>query len=205
MRISMSAGSNLQDRQAPPRLEHHPPRLLASDIHHTGASPPTAITANPPSRPPLQRDQSVPLLGSSHRLRRIVERPLGAASAMPPTHSPPSDSSPHDHEAQNSRNAKRRKLESGRNTPKASPKVFGYGRYGQVEPGQLKMEISSCDAAPYRRTISNHPANMLNNEATFFCANSSRCNVTLQHRGGTIFNLTELTLRTPNNMDHSAP
>ncbi|RKF56159.1 putative regulator of chromosome condensation -like protein [Erysiphe neolycopersici] len=75
---------------------------------------------------------------------------------------------------------------------------FSYGKYGQVEPGKLKMEIVSCDGGIFEGTDVQHPAeNVLENDNTVYCTKSNRCNLILRHQGATVFCLKELYIRAP--------
>ncbi|KAH6850005.1 hypothetical protein B0I37DRAFT_413436 [Chaetomium sp. MPI-CAGE-AT-0009] len=93
------------------------------------------------------------------------------------------------------RRIKRRKLDTDRTTP--SFKGFRYGRYGQVEPGQLNMEIVSCDGGLYSDEHSYPPENILKNDSSVYCTKSNRCNIVLKHQGGTVFSLQELVIKAP--------
>jgi hypothetical protein len=93
------------------------------------------------------------------------------------------------------RRIKRRKLDTDRTT--SSYKGFRYGRYGQVEPGQLNMEIVSCDGGLYSDEHSYPPENILKNDSSVYCTKSNRCNIVLKHQGGTVFSLQELVIKAP--------
>ncbi|CAD6499326.1 BgTH12-03446 [Blumeria graminis f. sp. triticale] len=82
---------------------------------------------------------------------------------------------------------------------------FNYGRYGQVEPGKLKMEIVSCDGGIFEGTDTHHPAeNILQNDNSVYCTKSNRCNLILQHQGATVFCLKELSIKAPHS-GYTAP
>lgn len=101
------------------------------------------------------------------------------------------------------RRAKRRKLDSDR--PDAGFKGFSYGRYGQVEPGKLKMEIVSCDGGIFQDHSGNYAAeNVLRNDASVYCTKSPRCNLVLRHQGSTVFCLKELIIKAPHS-GYTAP
>ncbi|TVY39095.1 hypothetical protein LOCC1_G005271 [Lachnellula occidentalis] len=96
------------------------------------------------------------------------------------------------------RRVKRRKLD----TDKLGDGFTGfkYGRYGQVEPGKLKMEIVSCDGGIFDEpSIRGDFAaeNVLRNDATVYCTKSNRCNLVLRHQGSTVFSLKELIIKAP--------
>lgn len=104
-------------------------------------------------------------------------------------------------EVPSSRRAKRRKLEVDNQTPEFMG--FRYGKYGQVEPGKLKMEIVSCDGGIFQE--GNYPAeNILKNDDTVYCTKSNRCNLVLRHQGGTVFSLKELVIKAPHS-GYTAP
>jgi hypothetical protein len=83
---------------------------------------------------------------------------------------------------------------------------FQYGRYGQVEPGKLKMEIVSCDGGMYDEHLpGNYSAeNVLKNDGTVYCTKSNRCNLVLRHQGATVFSLKELIIKAPHS-GYTAP
>jgi hypothetical protein len=93
------------------------------------------------------------------------------------------------------RRIKRRKLDTERAA--SSFKGFRYGRYGQIEPGQLNMEIVSCDGGLYSDEHSYPPENILKNDSSVYCTKSNRCNIVLKHQGGTVFSLQELVIKAP--------
>jgi hypothetical protein len=95
-----------------------------------------------------------------------------------------------------SRRTKRRKLDSDRLITGFSG--FRYGKYGQVEPGQLTMEIVSCDGGIYADDGQKHAAeNILKNDASVYCTSGPRCNIVLRHQGATVFTLKELVIKAP--------
>ncbi|TDZ36387.1 hypothetical protein C8035_v001701 [Colletotrichum spinosum] len=116
---------------------------------------------------------------------------------MPPNMSPPSRSPiPHSEEyPDDNRRVKRRKLDSERALQNL--RGFRYGRYGQVEPGQLKMEILSCDGGLFESGSSYAYDNILRDDKTVYCTQSNRCNVILRHQGATAFSLKELVIKAP--------
>jgi hypothetical protein len=101
------------------------------------------------------------------------------------------------------RQAKRRKLEA---EPFDENSAFRYGKYGQVEPGKLVMEIVSCDGGIYQEMKGSHyvAENMLRNDDTVYCTKSNRCNVVLQHEGATAFSLKEFIIKAPHS-GYTAP
>ncbi|KAF4783269.1 hypothetical protein HER10_EVM0008059 [Colletotrichum scovillei] len=116
---------------------------------------------------------------------------------MPPNQSPPNLSPlpPSEECPEESRRVKRRKLDSERIAQ--SFKGFRYGRYGQVESGQLKMEIMSCDGGLYENATLHAHENILKDDKTVYCTQSNRCNIILRHQGGTAFSLKELVIKAP--------
>jgi hypothetical protein len=82
---------------------------------------------------------------------------------------------------------------------------FSYGKYGQVEPGKLKMEIVSCDGGIYQEHGGDYSAeNILKNDGTVYCTKSNRCNLVLRHQGATVFSLKELVIKAPHS-GYTAP
>jgi hypothetical protein len=116
-------------------------------------------------------------------LQDLTNSPYPSSPPLP-TNDPPEDN----------RRIKRRKLDSDKAVP--SHKSVRYGRYGQMEPGQLTMEVVSCDGAGYS---SNDYLidNILKNDASLYSAKSYRCNIVLRHTGATTFSLKELTIKSP--------
>jgi len=134
---------------------------------------------------------------ASSTLRALLDDPV-------PTISPPA-LEPHDYspESEQNRRAKRRKIESDKLD--SGFKGFSYGRYGQVEPGKLKMEIVSCDGGIFSEHGGNYAAeNVLKNDSTVYCTKSNRCNLVLRHQGATVFSLKELVIKAPHS-GYTAP
>ncbi|KAF1839010.1 hypothetical protein BDW02DRAFT_564346 [Decorospora gaudefroyi] len=104
------------------------------------------------------------------------------------------------------RRRKRRKLQ---HDPTRAPEYmcYKYGHKGQVVPGRLRMEIVSCDGGEHRR---DHPAglyrvqNLLRNDKSVYCSESSQCNLLLKHIGEGAFALDKIVIRAPDN-GFSAP
>lgn len=109
---------------------------------------------------------------------------------------------PHDFPDDN-RRTKRRKLDSERLA--TSFKSFRYGRYGQVEPGQLHMEIVSCDGGMFSNESSYAAENILKDDSSVYCTKGNRCNIVLRHQGATVFTLQELVIKAPGSMNYSHP
>lgn len=132
---------------------------------------------------------------ASSNLRALLDEPF---PNLPTPVLEPTDGSP---EAEHNRRAKRRKVELDRLD--SGFNGFSYGRYGQVEPGKLKMEIVSCDGGIYSE--GNYAAeNILKNDSTVYCTKSNRCNLVLRHQGSTVFSLKELVIKAPHS-GYTAP
>ncbi|CAK7213244.1 hypothetical protein SCUCBS95973_001735 [Sporothrix curviconia] len=99
--------------------------------------------------------------------------------------------------------SKRRKLDAEK-TGAPSYTAFRYGRYGQVEPGALTMEIVSCDGGLYSGGSSYAAENILKNDNSVYCTKGNRCNIVLQHQGCTTFSLKELIIKAPGR-NYSSP
>lgn len=108
---------------------------------------------------------------------------------------------PHDLQ-EDSRRSKRRKVDSDKLVPGFDG--FRYGTYGQVEPGNLKMEIVSCDGGMFLNELSYSAENILKNDGSVYCTKGNRCNIVLRHQGATAFNLTELVVKAPSS-NYSSP
>ncbi|RKF82773.1 putative regulator of chromosome condensation -like protein [Golovinomyces cichoracearum] len=131
---------------------------------------------------------------ASSNLRALLDDPV-AELPIPISESNPVDS--------DFRRVKRRKLNS--DNSESTFTGFTYGKFGQVEPGKLKMEIVSCDGGILEGTDMQHPAeNVLENDNTVYCTKSNRCNLILQHQGATVFCLKELCIKAPHS-GYTAP
>jgi len=130
---------------------------------------------------------------ASSNLRALLDDPVPNISS--PSLEPPEYSG----EAEHNRRAKRRKLDSDKLD--STFVGFSYGRYGQVEPGKLKMEIVSCDGGifvDHGGNFANYSAeNVLKNDSSVYCTKSNRCNLVLRHQGATVFSLKELIIKAP--------
>ncbi|ODA81211.1 hypothetical protein RJ55_04175 [Drechmeria coniospora] len=104
---------------------------------------------------------------------------------------------------EDNRRSKRRKIDANRLA--SSARGFRYGRYGQVEPGQLHMEIVSCDGGMFSNESSFAAENILRNDNSVYCTKGNRCNIVLRHQGATIFTLRELVIKAPCSMNYSHP
>lgn len=98
------------------------------------------------------------------------------------------------------RRTKRRKLDS--DSLGGSSPSFSYGYHGQVVPGPLKMEITTCDGGHYDDSaghgrFSYWPENVLRNDKSVYCTESNKCNIILRHQGETPFCLRKLVIKAP--------
>jgi hypothetical protein len=118
---------------------------------------------------------------------------------MPPNMPPPHRAQEHPDE---NRRAKRRKLDSDRLS--TGMRGFRYGKYGQVEPGPLTMEIVSCDGGMFSNESLYAAENILKNDTSVYCTKGNRCNIVLRHQGGAAFSLKELVIKAPGS-NYSAP
>lgn len=94
------------------------------------------------------------------------------------------------------RSAKRRKLTHEAN--------FKYGRYGQVDPGRLKLELESCDGEVHNEdrgiagsAIDFGPENILKHDKSVYCSRASKCNIVLRHHDDSTFCLEKLYIIAP--------
>lgn len=103
----------------------------------------------------------------------------------------------HSGEEGSRRRAKRRRLDE--DYPLGF-KAINYGYRGQVVSGALKMEIVSCDGglhADSRHGREYWPENVLRNDKSVYCTDSSKCNIIMRHQGGTTFCLKKLVIKAP--------
>ncbi|KAI0399935.1 hypothetical protein F4802DRAFT_587279 [Xylaria palmicola] len=128
------------------------------------------------------------------QLRALLDYTHDTSAALPELfssrttqrHEPPEDN----------RRVKRRKLDSDRLS--SNFRGFQYGKYGQVQPGDLKMELVSCDGGIYSDDTTKYVAeNILKNDETVYCTEGPRCNIVLRHQGATVFTLKELVIKAP--------
>jgi hypothetical protein len=91
-------------------------------------------------------------------------------------------------------NVKRRKLTHESN--------YKYGRFGQVEPGRLKLELESCDGEVHNEELSGidfGPENLLKHDKSVYCSRASKCNIVLRHHDDSTFCLEKLYIIAPEN------
>jgi hypothetical protein len=72
-----------------------------------------------------------------------------------------------------------------------------YGWNGQVDPGHLRLEIVSCDGGQYDQTLKFRAENVLRNDKSVYCSNSSTCSFLFRHQAETSFNLDALVIKGP--------
>ncbi len=161
---------------------HSRPRRLRSP------SPPPA-PPSPPPRPPAGHGYGY---GYSHANSHANDH--GRGHAYGHVHGPGRDR-PADGRA--GRRVKRRRLDAASRAADGTVAAHRYGRYGQVLPGKLDMEIVSCDGGLYSEGASYAAENILADDESVYCTKGNRCNIILRHYGGTPFSLEELVIRAP--------
>lgn len=134
---------------------------------------------------------------ASTTLRALLDDPIPAMSPPGlPSQSTVNDSAS---ESEESRRFKRRKLDTDKQPE--DYKGFSYGYYGQVAPGQLRMEIVSCDGGSFESDSNRHSVyaaeNVLRDDRSVYCTKANRCNLILRHQGATPFCLEELVIKAP--------
>lgn len=183
-----------------------------SRIRRQGPSPNYATPSAPTPNPDLTYTSNLDQLGQLDRslseanshLRALLD--MTAQSALASFASTPAARSRTAPTADQQRHGKRRRLETnthGQSSSASSPRK--YGRYGQVEPGDLDMEIASCDGGMFSNEMSYAADNILRDDNTVYCTKGSRCNIILRHQDSAVFTLTELTIKAPASMNYSHP
>lgn len=137
-------------------------------------------------------DSEYDLEDANSQLRALLEYTTPTISS--PLSPPANTHTPHHDHTEDSRRVKRRKLDE---RPGASFKGFRYGRFGQVLPGQLKMEIETCDGGVFADDENNPPESILEYDDSVYCTKRDCCNIVLRHQGATVFTLSELVIRAP--------
>jgi hypothetical protein len=123
-------------------------------------------------------------------LRALLDFTHRTSPELFSTHTPQHES----HEE--NRRVKRRKIDPDRLSPNF--RGFQYGMYGQVLPGQLTMELVSCDGGIYSEDTTKYAAeNILRNDTSVYCTEGPRCNIVMRHQGATVFTLKELVIKAP--------
>ncbi|KAK2593409.1 hypothetical protein QQS21_008897 [Conoideocrella luteorostrata] len=176
----------------------HQPWLSAS--RRALRSRPAETRSNYYGQPPNFEDLDQSLDAANAQLRTLLDHVNLTAPLLQSTLSPTSRS--HDFPDDNLP-TKRRKIDSNPLVP--SSKGFRYGRYGQVEPGQLQMEIVSCDGGMFSNESSYAAENILKDDNSVYCTKGNRCNIVLRHQGAMVFTLEELTIKAPSSMNFSHP
>lgn len=125
--------------------------------------------------------------------------PFPSVSTTPFNIPPPSRS----HDFEHNIRSKRRKIDSNRLVP--SFKAFYYGKFGQVEPGKLQMELLSCDGGTFSTQSAYSAENILKDDESVYCTRGNRCNIVLRHQGATVFTLEKLTIKAPKSANYSHP
>lgn len=169
------------------------------------ALPNPYIHPRPPRLPAYLNDVETLGEANSH-LRALLDLSTDSDLASPQMPLPESPYPPppraHDFSDDNRRN-KRRKLDSDKAGP--SSRGFRYGKYGQVEPGQLRMEMVSCDGGMFSNESLYAAENILKDDSSVYCTKGNRCNIVLRHQGSTLFTLEELVIKAPGAMNYSHP
>ncbi|KAJ5320580.1 hypothetical protein N7508_000863 [Penicillium antarcticum] len=162
------------------------------------ASPPDLIRSIWADQINLNSERSLsPLAPEAQSLRRRLPRPAyispspDGSSSRSPSLMPPG-SSGRDGQGR----LKRRKLDADDNREEFQG--FNYGRYGQVYPGRLQMEIASCDGGNYDPDGGcSRPDNVLENNQSVYSTKENRCNLILRHRGEAPFCLKKIVIKAP--------
>lgn len=83
----------------------------------------------------------------------------------------------------------------------AKDATFRYGRYGQVDPGRLRLYVDSCDGHVHddRTNMYYGPENILKHDKSVYCTTKSRCNIILRHHDASPFTLEKLHILAPEN------
>jgi len=153
---------------------------------------------NTRSRSPLDDTQSSSLFGDtgSSNTRSLLDFTHRDTPDLFTSQASRSSQQQESHEE--NRRVKRRKVDTDRLS--TNFQGFQYGKYGQVEPGQLKMELVSCDGGIYSNDTTTYAAeNILKNDTSVYCTEGPRCNIVLRHQGATPFTLKELVIKAPRN------
>ena len=193
---SESSSNDLSPRPVPSSATTDSPRAPApSDIYLHGASTTPIDTRWVVRRAEALaelHDAGARLAETSSDLRSLLDQPVS------PNLQSSSTSRPSEDVAQRG-GTKRRKLNADAATSIA-PRI-NYGYYGQVEPGQLKLEIASCDGGNYPDAEGLDRAylaeNVLQNDDSVYCTKVGRCNLLLRHQGDAPFCLKKIIINAP--------
>ncbi|KAF2004522.1 hypothetical protein P154DRAFT_45883 [Amniculicola lignicola CBS 123094] len=191
-------------RTIPPREREPPPGPLPPQPRRL---PPPSTSADRPRATPSER-----YLRRSHaRLREQRSADMDAANALGSLsgfsspgafgllHASTRPRSPAAEAESSQRVSKRRKIEHGANAPPPWD-GFKYGYKGQVVPGRLKMEITTCDGGEYEKYTSEglyKVQNVLKNDKSVYCSERPQCNLLLKHIGEMPFVLEKLVIKAP--------
>src|SRR6201996_1785790 len=100
------------------------------------------------------------------------------------------------------RQPKRRKLGHDADMFAYDPVIYGWN--GQVDPGNLRLEIVSCDGGehirpqpPPYRPMEYRVENVLKNDKTVYCSESHKCNILFRHQAESLFHLESLVIKAP--------
>lgn len=152
------------------------------------------------------REAGARLAQVNEDLRTLLERPLFEVV--------PEETAHQDAEDEGQGRRKRRRLDRDKHEEEIP--TINYGRLGQVSPGPLTMQIHSCDGG----TLDSHmpqpflgrqghkyaPENVLRDDDNLvYCTQKSRCNLVLQHRGETLFDLERLVIKAPEKTRYTDP
>ncbi|KAF2630348.1 hypothetical protein BU25DRAFT_408300 [Macroventuria anomochaeta] len=185
-----------------------PPRDNDDTVYNLLRRPPTANPNHPratPSERYLQRAQAR-IDEEREAIINSVTEPFDSLSERPPiianfeewinmANRQPSPSAPDTAH----RRTKRRKLDHG-SSRNAEYQSHKYGYKGQMVPGRLCMEVVSCDGGQITR---DNPmkiydvGNVLKNDKSVYCSESSKCNLLLKHIGDAPFALEKVVIRAP--------
>jgi hypothetical protein len=175
--------------------DHHWEYDLSEEQHSQEFSRRLGTGPNNHSQSPLDNGYSPrPREDDSSQLRALFDFTQSNSYAPPDLFSSPTAQQ---HEPpEEGRQVKRRKLDSDRLS--SNFRGFQYGKYGQVQPGHLTMELVSCDGGIYSDDTTKYAAeNILKNDNSVYCTEGPRCNIVLRHQGATVFTLKELVIKAP--------
>jgi hypothetical protein len=103
----------------------------------------------------------------------------------------------------NPRSSRRSKRPKFEHSLERDVKPHVYGRKGQLEAGELMLEMVHSDGGAFEWERDSgteedyDPENVLKNDAKFYRSKNSRCNLLLRHQAGTVFHLSKLIIKGP--------
>ncbi|XRM49026.1 hypothetical protein ABZX51_011919 [Aspergillus tubingensis] len=185
-----SSGPPVRPRPGVPRLQ--PLSVPVANPDESASDPSRSDSRTP--RPRAGRGSDRP-----NRLRRPRDSITSSLLDTPVPHLDSPTAMPQqvedEHQLDRAR-TKRRKLDTDDN--REGLQGFRYGQYGQVVPGALRMELTSCDGGRYEpHGESSWPENILRNDASVYCTKSDRCNLVLKHQGESPFCLKKIVIKAP--------